>query len=67
MIISKRTVGPELLSDPGETLVSTLLARGEGSREGGKRSGSPLHRPAADFENRAPVEAGRPFLEIKVP
>ena len=41
--------------------------RGEGSGERGYRFGFSLHRSVAVFENRAPVEAGRPFLKIKVP
>ena len=67
MIISKRTVGLEQECETGETLVSTLVARVEGSGEGGNRSGFSFGRTVADFKNRAPVEAGRPFLEIKVP
>ena len=39
MIISKRTVGPEPLGEPRSE--ATLLGRGEGSGEGGNRSGSP--------------------------
>ena len=64
MIISKRTVGPEHLRTRSE---ATLLGRGEGSGEGGNRSRFFADCAVADFENRAPVEAGRPFLKIKVP
>ena len=60
MIISKRTVCPEHLRTRSE---ATLLARGEGFGEGGNRSGFSYYSAVADFENRAPVEAGTLFSE----
>ena len=64
MIISKLTVGPELGSDTRSE--ATLLARGEGSGEWGKRSGFSPGWSVADFRNRVPVEKKRSYLKIKV-
>ena len=50
MIISKRTVGPELQSETWSE--ATFLARGEGSGEGGKRPGFSPGWSAADYGKR---------------